>query len=187
MSNSNNPLISGSGVGNYDISVTRMHTEIGAIICFVGWLGLAFLLREQTFNYADLHVPQSYIFFSPAYKFGSVSYAMIIVGIVHAISTIYVGVVVVRRIKASMVNVYDDKVKGVAVNKDFSITKLIYWWIGWDKARLTNFDLAFNQITSVDLVTDNAIIINTSGANYKCFVLNGSKIQDFINNKIRNG
>jgi len=183
MENSNNMLISGSGMENSDVSTAKMHAIIDAILCFAVWLGLAFLLREQTLNYAGFLGRDSFT----AYKFGSVSNAMIVVGIVNAIIVIYMGCAVVAgRIEATMINVYEDKIKGVAVDKDFSMIKLIYWWIGWDKARLTNFDLVFSQITSVDLSADNAIIINASGANYKCFVLNGTKIQDVINNKIRN-
>jgi hypothetical protein len=93
----------------------------------------------------------------------------------------------VKKIKTTNISVYEDKVNGAAIDKDFSMAKLMFWGVGWGKAKLTYFDIAFNQITSVHIEDNNAIVINASGANYKCFVSNCFEILSAINNKIRNG
>jgi|GEM_PF-4573337 len=188
MSNSNEILVSGSGKGNPSISTAWNYGKILAIINFLIWLAIAFgvrdskLIRSGTEYRGAWGIPTPT--FSTVYEFSTISYVMIAVGIVGAIYMLYAGYIISRNIETSMVNVYEDKIEGMAVDKDFTIAKLFFKG-GNEKTK--RFNLALNQITSVDLEYDHAVMINASGANYKCFVSNGSEIQDIINNKIRNG
>jgi hypothetical protein len=114
-----------------------------------------------------------------------VAKGMLLFGIFVILSDLHLGQLLVKRVKTTEIRVYEDKIAGTAVGKDFDLAKMIYLGMGWANAKLTNFDLALNQITSVDIVED-AIVINASGAQYMCFVSNNSEIQTIVNNKIRN-
>ncbi|MDR2583337.1 MAG: hypothetical protein LBC75_07650 [Fibromonadaceae bacterium] len=204
-------LVSGSGTGNPCISTAWKYAVIGAVACLVFCLGLAFFFQAIGAKYS----PQTSYSSNNSYYSNNVVntikrvnsyysgmddkaafmanifhiafYVTIVVGIFCVIFDLYLGSLLSKKIEATNIGVYEDKVKGVAIDKDFSMAKLIFWWMGWNKARLTSFDLAFNQITSVDLGLDHTIVINASGANYKCFVSNNSEIQTAINDKIRKG
>jgi hypothetical protein len=146
-------------------------------MCITGFLILARWFQYISDDAIDYDMTN---FFSKLY------YVTIASGIISVIWELYVGSYCAKKIESTYMSVYEDNVKGVAVDKDFSFSKLIFFAMGWDKARLINFDLAFNQISSVYLENDNAIIIYASGAQHKCFVSNGYEIQSAINNKIRN-
>jgi hypothetical protein len=182
MSNSNQPLVSGSGNGNPAISTAWKYAIINAVMNFAAGLFLMFILRDTKFNALGLISGKSTV----THHFGTASYVMLVLGIGLAISALYVGSIVAARIAKTEIDIYEDKVRGTAVDKVFSIANLIFMYMGWNKAKLIGFDLAINQITSVDL-DGHSMIINASGTSYKCFVSNGSEIQTFINNKIRNG
>jgi len=49
----------------------------------------------------------------------------------------------------------------------------------WGDSRLFGFRLPYNQVTSVD-AAGSAIIVHTSGAQYKCYVANPAEIQRAI-------
>ena len=49
----------------------------------------------------------------------------------------------------------------------------------WGDIRLLNFQLAYDQITSVDL-TGTKLIIHAADTQYKCYVTNGKEIQNII-------
>jgi len=194
MSNSN-PLASGNGTGNPSISTAWKYAVIGAVISFTSSLVFAFFFQYLG-DQSSPRYSSTAFFGRPIMVSGNAElanywhilfYVFVVIGIVCFIWELYLGSSISEKIKATNISVYEDNVKGVAIDKDFSISKLILMCMGWDKARLTNFDLAFNQITSVDLESDYAIIINASGTNYKCFVSNNSEIRTAINNKIRNG
>jgi len=207
MSDSNKLLISGSGVGNPNINTAKKYTAIGIIVilvgCIIGVLIGRFFLDQSIADLNNAISRRSSIAWTSQIISEQVSktqetittlekikailaYGAVLTSIGGVIAILYVVGLVSKKIKSTHINVYDDKIKGVAVNKDFSITKLMFWGTGWDKAKLTGFDLAINQITTVDLDGSDSIIINASGTSYKCFVSNGSEIQGIINNKIRN-
>jgi hypothetical protein len=195
-------LASGNGMGNSAVSTAWKYGIIEAIMGFACFI-IAFYIQsigDETSGQIRSSVTSSY---SSPFRHAQVAqanqaveeistyisigyYTMIIAGIFCIIWGICLGNNCAKKVKATNVNVYDDKVNGEAVDKDFSMAKLIFMCMGWDKSKLTNFDLAFNQITSVDVVDSNAIVINASRANYKCFVSNGLEIQSAINNKVRN-
>jgi hypothetical protein len=202
-SSSNNKLeekiLSGNGTGNPAIYTVRKYAEIEAVAGFACLIG-AFYIKHIGDRYSNSI--RSLMYWTPSQgdktvlsqtlndisiNFSVAFYTMIILGIFCIIWGICLWRYCTKRIKATNVNVYENKVSGVAVDKDFSIAKLIFLCMGWGKAKLANFDIAFNKITSVDIAGNNAIVINASGTNYKCFVSNGLEIQTAINDKIRNG
>ena len=191
MSNSNQALASGYGMGNPSIGTAWKYAVTAAIINIVGFMLFAFFSQSIVEQHSQIKIVRgSFITTGNAEVanfFGTLYYVMIALGIGAFIYELWLGSFVSKRIQTTSVSVYEDKIKGVAVGRDFSIAKLIFFSMGWDKARLNNFDIALSQITSIDLAYDNAITINAPGASYKCFVSNGSEIQDVINNKIRNG
>jgi len=162
-------LVSGNGIGNPEISTSQKDAVIHAVgnttVClFAFW-----------FSTRGFPIFWTMTEFILAVVFGA-----------QAALALYFRSHISKIIEATNINVYEDGIKGVVVDKDFAVDyKLICWSIGWNKAKLISFDFAFKQISSVTL-EDNAIIINASGMNYKCFVSNGSEIQTAINNKIRN-
>jgi len=193
MSDSNGLIASDDGRENPSISTAGKYAVIEAILCLVIFFAFAFYCQHQR----DLVSPKDVNMYGM--KVGSIGnaelakqlniayYSMIVLGISCVIWALWVRAFISNKIKVTEVRVYQDKVKGTAVSKDFSMSKLIFFAMGWNHAKLNSFDLTFNQITSVDnLPDDYSIIINASGAQYKCFVSNGSKIQEAINNKIRN-
>jgi len=193
MSDSNELIASDDGKENPSISTAGKYAVIEAILGLVIFLALAFYFQNQR----DLVSPKDVQMYGM--KIGSTGnaelakqlnilyYSMIVLGISSVIWAIWVRTFISNKIKVTEVRVYQDRIKGTAVSRDFSMSKLIFFWMGWNHAKLNSFDLAFNQITSVDnLLDDHSIIINASGTQYKCFVSNGSKIQDTINSKIRN-
>ena len=192
MSNLNNLLVSDCGEGNPCIRKTWTHAVIYAVLAIGVCLITAFYfeyLREQvsprpigTGVLSTIQTGNTEL----ATYFGYGYYGMLVLCIVLPIIVIIVGSTIAKRIKSTSINVYENKVSGLAVGKDFSVAKLVYLWWGWNHAKLTNFDLAINQITSVDIESDFAIIINSHGVNYKCFVSNNAEIRDCINDKIRN-
>jgi hypothetical protein len=193
MSNSSNLLIYGYGTGNSTISKVWKYAILGAIFCLVvGLLSSSFFQRlsDKTSPvtkedwYGRTYIvsgdKDTSVYFSMAAK------GMIFVGIFLLLEQLYLGQLLSKRIGTTEARVYEDKITGVAVGKDFDIAKMLYLGMGWANAKLTNFDIALNQITSVDLMGDNAIVVNAPGAQYMCFVPNNYEIQNVINNKIRN-
>ena len=63
-----------------------------------------------------------------------------------------------------------------------SIPSLILLFRGWRKASNRTVEIFLNQILSIDVEQD-AVIIYTSWAKYKCFVSNGINLQQIINEK----
>jgi len=200
MSDSNEPIASDDGMENPSISTAGKYSVIAIVLGLVVSLASAFYFKHLS----DINSPQTvYSKAKNVYElkysvpvqtgnaemsnyFGMAYYLMIAIGINCVIWGIWIRGFVSDKIKATEVIIYQDKVKGVAVSRDFSMTKLIFCYMGWAHAKLNSFDLAFNQITSVDnLLDDSSIVINASGAHYKCFVSDGSKIQDVINSKTR--
>jgi len=184
MNGSNELLVSGRGTENSNTSTVWVYAVINAVIGVAGGLIMAFFFRDENIIYKTNSWGMK-VADGVTNEFGVASYVMVALGIGLAISAICIGHVVTKRIQGTEVNVYEDNIEGVAVDKDFSIVNLVLLFMGWNKARLTNFNLAFNQITSVSLEGNHSIIINVSGANYRCFVSNGPAIQDVINQKIR--
>ena len=170
MSNSTNLLISGSGLGNPVVCGAWKHTAVVASVSVVCWLIFALYFHSQVGAYDSWY------------------YIPAALGTGMTVLVFFLGYLVAKRIKTTYVNVFEESVSGMAVDKDFTIAKTLYSWVGWNKKRfmkLTGFDLAINQITSVSLASDHAVVINASGTNYKCFVSNGSEILDTINKKIQ--
>jgi hypothetical protein len=196
-------LVSGNGMENPAVSTAWKWAAIYAAIIFVFCLCAAFFIRSISKEASEASsqirpsqmLDYSYSLYESASKraskfndistsFGTYSYLSIVFGIIVSIWQLYIGRIMSKKIKGTNVSVYEDIVKGIAFTKDSTIEKMI---IRNSSFNLTNFDLAFKQITSVQLTSDHAIVINASGANYKCFVSNGLEIQSVINNKIRNG
>jgi hypothetical protein len=169
-------------MGNPTISTAWKYAVINAILCLASSLICAYIFRENTLHLSGWFGKDSY----STYKFGTLSYVIIALGIGSFIAALYSGNTAADRIKATVIAIYEDKITGIAVGKNFDLVKMIFFWMGWDNAKLTHFDLALNQITSVDLMGDNAIAINTPGAQYMCFVSNNYEIQTVFNNKTRN-
>jgi len=205
MSSSNEILVRGAGKGNPSISKVRKYAVIDAVLSIVLCLIIAVFLRSainQEITELNAVKPTISVGFSSIAnsRFESakkevaelkkakaaITYGLSAFGIGCVILVLYIMGFVSKRIESTWINVYEDKVNGAAVDRDFSIAKLMFYAMGWNKAKLTGFDLAINQITSIDLDGSDSIIINASGSNYKCFVSNGLEIQGIINNKIRN-
>jgi hypothetical protein len=176
MNNSSNLLISGSGIENSVISKTWKYAIAGAIFCVVFCLLFYICFSHLSDLFAARGDKDAADFFDMFAK------GMIPLGILCFLFDLYLGQLLSKRIKAIEIKVYEDKIAGVAVGKDFNIFKMIFMCMGWANAKLINFDLAINQIKSVDIMGDNAIVIN---AQYMCFVSNNSEIQTTINNQIQ--
>jgi hypothetical protein len=165
-------LISGSGLGNPLVWAAWKHTAVVAAVSVVCWLIFALYFHSQTGAYTS-----SWYYIPAALGTGMTALVFCL------------GYLVSKRIKTTYVNVFEDRVSGMAADKDFTITKTLYLWVGWNKARfmkLTAFDFAIGEITSVSLASDHAVVINAAGASCKCFVSNGPEILDTLNKKIQN-
>ena len=94
------------------------------------------------------------------------------VGLIGAIISFVMGVVTARAVAATEIRVYENGIEGKGGGKGFI----------WGDPRLFSFQLAYNQITSVD-VASTSVVIHAANAQYKCYVENGSKIQNAIFNQ----
>ena len=74
-----------------------------------------------------------------------------------------------RAIAGAEIRVYERGIEGKGFGK-YSI---------WGDIRLLNFQLAYDQITSVDL-TGTKLVIHAADTQYKCYVTNGKEIQNII-------
>jgi hypothetical protein len=189
-------LVSGNGMGNPEASTALKYAVIDVVIGIACFIAAFYIqsLGDEIRSSATSNFSNPFSQLANTYRYAEISpyitigyYTMIITGISCIIWGVCLGNSCAKKIKTTNVNIYEDKVSGAAVDKDFSMTKLMFMGMGWGKAKLTYFDIAFNQITSVHIEDNNAIVINASGANYKCFVSNCFEILSAINNKIRNG
>ena len=155
-----NLLSSGSGKGNSQISKAWLLGIIDAVTSFV--IAALFWL---------------------AFEGDTWDYVLIVVILVNGILAIIASFVLSARIKGTYLNIFEDRVSGVFVNRDISLVLIIFFYLGWDKAKHINVDFSFDDIIAVSAQKDS-INLHSMGINYKCFVSNGLEITNIINDKI---
>ena len=92
-----------------------------------------------------------------------------IIGAVAVVLFVISGAIMNKCVAKTEIKVFTNSVEGKAVGKFFLVGDL----------RTFSFRLNYSQITSVD-VTNSAVIIHAANAQYKCYVANGSEIQNTV-------
>ena len=155
-------LISGSGEGNSAISYWAISNVIMAIVfgvlfCSVFPNYFRSLARGSFANRGALNMYTNMVF---------------TVGVFFIVLHITFAVLMSKAVAKTEIGVYENGIAGTGVGKGFI----------WGDVRLLSFQLAYNQITSVEL-TNTAVIIHAANAQYKCYVANGAEIQNTIFNQ----
>ena len=110
------------------------------------------------------------------YEFTSQSWLFITAGIILLVVCAVTAGIITSNIKKSSVIVYEQAVTGIALGSTPLFGNLIRY----------NFNLPYNQISSIDVARET-IIINTLSFRYKCYVSCGSgvKLQSLIYQRLR--
>jgi len=126
--------------------------------------------------------------YSGGYSFGRF---MNVPAIKNELYYIYMGIAVIcpicaytcaylthTRISRTFINVYENGIEGSSVMPKFPLSFMLYGSIS--SLQLADFQLTYNQISSVDVVNENTIVINAVNAQYKIYAMNSREIRDAI-------
>lgn len=75
-----------------------------------------------------------------------------------------------HRIKKISIDIYENVIEGLGVEQNFPFSSL----------QLIEFQLKYDQISSVDVVEENNLIINAVNVKHKILIMNAREIRDII-------
>jgi hypothetical protein len=82
------------------------------------------------------------------------------------------------RISRTFINVYENGIEGSSVVPKFPLSFMLYGSIS--SLQLADFQLTYEQVSSVDVVNENTIIINAGNVQHKIYAMNSKDIRDAI-------
>jgi len=82
------------------------------------------------------------------------------------------------RISRTAIRVYENGIEGSSVVPKFPLSFMFYGSIS--SLQLAEFQLKYDQISSVDIVDDNTVIINAINVQHKIYAMNAREIRDAI-------
>jgi ankyrin repeat protein len=100
------------------------------------------------------------------------------IGVIGAVFCLILSGVTHSRITSTSVNVCEYIVDGVSVTPKFPLSFIL--WCSFSSLRLSEFQLPYDQISSVDVENENVIIINTANTQHKIYAMNAREIQKAI-------
>ena len=100
------------------------------------------------------------------------------VGVIGAVFCLILSGVTHSRIISTAVNVCENTVEGVSVTPKFPLSFIL--WCSFSSLRLSEFQLQYDQISSVEVENENIIIISTANTQHKIYAMNAREIQKAI-------
>jgi len=82
------------------------------------------------------------------------------------------------RISRTAIYVHEKGIKGSSVVPNFPLSFFLYGSIA--SLQLADFELTYDLISSVDVVNENTLVINTRDAKHKVYAMNSREIRDTI-------
>ena len=151
-------LVSGDGKGNSAILAYWTKISIIGVIIIVIMYSLATSFDKPPSGYVD--------FGRDRREFAS----NILKGccILTIIGVAYEGIATQSKITKTEISVYEQGVKGKSLPFKFVHT------------HMSDFQLNYDQISSVDLINGRCIVIHATGVQHKCYAMNASEIRDVI-------
>ncbi|MDR2183576.1 MAG: zinc ribbon domain-containing protein, partial [Clostridiales bacterium] len=153
------PLASGNGEGNSAVVTNWLYS----LIIGAAGVGLLILLANQ------IGYTQTWV--GPVRN--NAYYISIVFAVLVGIAALIEAFFKHGRITGTQISVYEDGVKGMSVPAKFPWTLTSY-------SAMSEFQLGFNQIMSVDVLNENCVVIHVVGASHKCYCLKPNEIRDAI-------
>jgi len=156
-----NLLVSGNGKGHSAI-VTLWVSELAfAAICFA----IAMLMANYLGNQATR------AFLADRRGLLLISNFLRGVGILAIAAAIYNGLYATSKIAKTEISVYERGVQGKSLPPKFP------WTFG---SSMSEFQLNYDQISSVDVLDGKSIVIHAASMQHKCYAMNAGEIRDAI-------
>jgi len=100
------------------------------------------------------------------------------IGVVCAVLCLIMAYLVHTRISRTVIEVYENVIEGSSVVPKFPLSFMLYGSIS--TLQLAEFQLKYDQISSVDVVDENTVIINAINVQHKIYAMNAREIRDAI-------
>jgi len=100
------------------------------------------------------------------------------VGFVTVALCLVMGGLITSRISKTAVGVYETGVEGTSVTPKFPLAFMLY--CSMSSLQLVDFQLAYSEISSVDIVDGNTVVINAGSVKHKIYAMNAKRIRDTI-------
>ena len=159
-----NLLISANGKGHSAINMWRNFAVIGAVSCVVLGYWLATVYGKYTLFGNTVKTEYYNIYIG--------------CGVLSAVLCFVMVRLANSRIRKTVVNVYENWVEGSSVVPKFPLSFMLYCSIS--SLQLSDFRLTYDQVSSVDVVNGNTIVINTTNVQHKIYTMNAGKVRDVI-------
>lgn len=88
------------------------------------------------------------------------------------------GCLAQSRIAKTCVRVFEDGIEGLGVVPKFPLSFIIYGSLS--SLQMSEFRLAYNQVSSVDVVNDETLIIHAGNVQHKIYAMNAKEVRDVI-------
>lgn len=163
-----NLLASANGEGHSAITKWWVIEIIGAVMCVV----LGYWLADK-YGYSIKG------WFSNAHTVKNAAYNFLMGGgIVCGALCLYCAYLTGSRIGKTTVNVYENIIEGLSTVPNFPLSFMLYGSIS--SLQLADFQLKYDQVSSVDVVDENSLVINAINVKHKIFIMNAREIRDII-------
>jgi len=100
------------------------------------------------------------------------------IGVLFPIICLVAAYLTHTRISRTSINVYENGIEGSSVVPKFPLSFMFYGSIS--SLQLADFQLTYEQVSSVDVVNENTIIINAVNVQHKIYAMNSREIRDAI-------
>jgi len=100
------------------------------------------------------------------------------IGVVCSILCLVCAYLTQTRISRTAIRVYENGIEGSSVVPKFPLSFMFYGSIS--SLQLAEFQLKYDQVSSVDVVNDNTVIINATNVQHKIYAMNAREIRDAI-------
>jgi hypothetical protein len=127
---------------------------ITIVISIIVGIGGIFVIPDFLYDICGIYMSDDIV--------KAIAIFMIILSIIELIW----GFVIHNNISLNAVHVYDDCIKGLSIN---------------DMAQLTDFNLTYSQVSSVDVISGGKIlVIHAASSKYKIYAMNAVEVRDVI-------
>jgi hypothetical protein len=171
-------LVSASGKGHSAIATWWVISLVGAVLCVaVG------IFAANQFGYSVKPVQSGTgawglpTFTTENVKNGMYN-VMMAIGAITAVLCVIQGIICQTRMSKTAVSVYNSHIKGSSVVPKFPLSFVLYGSIS--SLSLTDFHLTYDQVSSVDVVNGNTLIINATNVQHKIYAMNAGAVRDAI-------
>ncbi|GHS93625.1 hypothetical protein FACS1894139_14580 [Planctomycetales bacterium] len=156
-------LISASGKGHKAAAIWWLLTASSAAVCVV----LALWLAQQR---GDLFVLSNSMVVKKS--------VLITITAICSLACIVMGCLCQTRISGTYVAVYENGIEGSSVAPKFPLALMLYCSIS--SLQLREFRLTFDQVSSVDVVNENSLIIHATNTEHKIYAMNAREVRNVI-------